>query len=144
MQFGGLYLHNIKLHCAAQQAAYMRRVTTVPFYDTFDQETIQHILNHTELSTVVCSDELLDHVINAKPACPHLKFVVRVESSPSQALQNRCKERAIELFTFQAVAQLRQATHRYLLSPAEYVISPFCYPSCHTSLPTPEMPPERN
>lgn len=121
------------------QAAYMRRATTVPFYETFDQETIEYIINHTELQTVVCTDELLQRLIDAKPACQHLKFVVRMDSSPNQELKNKCKDVGIDLYTFEEVEQLGQTNPRDALLPEDDDIATFCYTSGTTGVPKAAM-----
>jgi len=117
----------------------MRRVTTVPFYETFDQSTIEYIMNHTELPTVVCSDELLRRVMDAKPACPHLKFVVRMDSAPNPELKQQCKDLGVELYSFEEVEQLGQANPRETLSPVDDDIATFCYTSGTTGVPKAAM-----
>mmetsp|Transcript_16448 Transcript_16448/g.32685 ORF Transcript_16448/g.32685 Transcript_16448/m.32685 type:complete len:690 (+) Transcript_16448:36-2105(+) len=62
----GLYLKNCPEWVIVEHACYSVGAATVPMYDTLGPETVQYILQHTDLETVVCASGGLAALVAAK------------------------------------------------------------------------------
>eukprot|EP00906_Rhabdomonas_costata_P018648 RCo027207 len=59
----GIYGKNCLRWVVAQQAVYWAGMTVVPLYDTFGQEAVQYIIEHSALSVVIVSPENLPRLL---------------------------------------------------------------------------------
>ena len=48
-------------------------VTTVALYDTLGADAQRYVIDQTELTTIVCSDDLVDKILAIKQADDHLE-----------------------------------------------------------------------
>lgn len=55
-------------------------MTTVPLYDTLGADAIKHIINQTELKTVVCSKDKVKNLLHLKADLPTLKAIVSMDA----------------------------------------------------------------
>lgn len=47
-------------------------VTTVALYDTLGTDAMRYVLNQTELTTILCSDDLVEKILSIKQADDHM------------------------------------------------------------------------
>lgn len=72
----GIFLKNTSTWVITENACYYLNITTIPLYDTLNNETLEYIINQTELQTVVCSSKELEIIMNISKNCPTLKTII--------------------------------------------------------------------
>eukprot|EP01012_Entosiphon_sulcatum_P032260 TRINITY_DN41048_c0_g1_i1.p1 TRINITY_DN41048_c0_g1~~TRINITY_DN41048_c0_g1_i1.p1 ORF type:complete len:728 (+),score=132.01 TRINITY_DN41048_c0_g1_i1:30-2186(+) len=113
----------------AEQGLFSAGGTTVPLYDTLGEETVQMIINETELTTVLTAEphETLK-VIHAAAHCPTLRTIIQVE--PVQDDQREKAQKAnVRLLHFEEVEAAGRAHPREPTPPSANAIATFCYTS---------------
>jgi long-chain acyl-CoA synthetase len=76
----GISSHNRVEWFVADIACSMYGLTTVPIHHHIKDEEREFILNQTELSTVICSGQLVAKFIEAKSKSPNLKHVIDMDN----------------------------------------------------------------
>jgi long-chain acyl-CoA synthetase len=77
----GIFLKNSPAWIVAENAAYYLNAVVVPLYDTLGTDTLEFIVNLTELQTIVCSSRELKILMNVASLCPRLKTVIVTDQS---------------------------------------------------------------
>ncbi len=76
----GISSHNRVEWFIADIACGMYGLTSVPIHHHIKDEEREFILNHTELSTVICSGKLVSKFNEARSKCPNLKHVIDMDN----------------------------------------------------------------
>jgi long-chain acyl-CoA synthetase len=76
---------------------------TVPLYDTLGADAIKHIINQTELRTVVCSKDKVKNLLHLKPSLPSLKLIICMDSV-NEDIVKAAKEQGGKFWTLQVVS----------------------------------------
>ena len=92
----------------AHMGNYMTGGTTIALYDTLGADAARFVCDLTQLSTIVCSDDLVGPMIKLKADDPDkkmtkLKTIVQFEKNISSDNTNAAKENGIEIMTFDDV-----------------------------------------
>ncbi|KAL6063087.1 medium-chain fatty acid-CoA ligase faa2 [Balamuthia mandrillaris] len=72
----GLWSKNREEWILAEQACNAYGLVTVAIYDTFGEEAVSYVIEHAEISTVVCAPESLRTLSKVIKDCPNLKHVI--------------------------------------------------------------------
>jgi len=139
----GLYLANCPEWTIVEHACYAIGAATVPMYDTLGPETVQYILKHTDLATVVCSSAGLAGLAAAKEELgpgSAFKTVVLVDgvTARSAALSKSVGLECLSLAKVESIGACAsdpsnpQAHHR---PPSGFDVATLCYTSGTTGTP---------
>lgn len=138
----GLYLPNCMEWVISEHAIYSIGGATVPFYDTLGPDTVEFILQHTRVSTLVCSRNQLAHVCKAASANrgndATFQTAILVDGVTPEAA-NMAKQANIQVMSFakvEAVGAEKIATTGHKHSPPNPEdIATFSYTSGTTGTP---------
>lgn len=117
----------------AEQAAFMFNLNTVPLYDTLGKEAIVHIINETELKTIVASADKIDLLLELKPNLPSLTTIVSMDPV-SEELCLRAKNNEVELLSFEELEIEGQKQIHKARPPKSDDIATICYTSGTTGI----------
>ena len=138
----GIYMKNCPEWILCEYACYGIKAACVPLYHTLDLDSLKYIINHTGLTTVVCSLEHseLDNLcqLKCKGDIPSLHAVVLNEESLALVpivTATLAKKAGLKLYTIWDVVRIGQAFPTQLLTPAPSDIATFCYTSGTTGVP---------
>ena len=67
----------------ADYAGHTQSMVTVPLYDTLSKNAIEYIINHAEVSVVVCDVNTINEILKVRQLCKTLKYVVLCDSMES-------------------------------------------------------------
>jgi len=81
----GLYSKNKPEWTMTEHACNAHALITVAIYDTFGPESVEYVINHSELKLVVASPECISKVLKAAPSCPNMKTIVQIGESLDKA-----------------------------------------------------------
>jgi len=96
----GIYSKNRWEWFVTYIAAITQSIVVVPIYDTLGPDAVKYIVEHGDLSYVVCSGENFDKLLESAPDCPHLKIVILLDQvSPKQI--EKAKSLGLTLFFFE-------------------------------------------
>ncbi|PFX12678.1 Long chain acyl-CoA synthetase 6, peroxisomal [Stylophora pistillata] len=66
-------------------------------YDTHGAEECIYIINHANLSTIVCNEDKVSSLLENAHLCKELKTLLKIGSSVNQGQDQKAKDMAIEL-----------------------------------------------
>jgi long-chain acyl-CoA synthetase len=72
----GIYSINRPEWVTTSIACTFQNLTYVPLYDTLGPDAAKYIVNHAELTTVVCSAKTFPQLAKCAPECPSLKNII--------------------------------------------------------------------
>ncbi|KAG9407027.1 Long chain acyl-CoA synthetase 7 peroxisomal [Aphanomyces cochlioides] len=113
----GIFSKNRSEWILTEHACSRMAYILVPFYDTLGSTAIPYIINHTEMRVLVCSNDLVSKVLEAKASgCPSLKVVISMEAvTREQISQASCV--GVALLSLREVESVPEATGRSFLRP---------------------------
>lgn len=80
MKLLGFYSKNRMEWVIAEQACYAYSIIPVPLYDTLGADSVEYVVNQTELATILCSSvETLTVIDGVKPNSPSLTTIIQME-----------------------------------------------------------------
>jgi len=123
-----LYLKNRTEWVIAEQACFRQGAATVPMYDTLGPDTVEMILNETELTTVLTTPGCLPALKECKARCPSLQNVIYVdELPPTEAAALAAL--GLKVFSFRDVENAGSANPVAAQPPSGDSVATFCYTS---------------
>ena len=138
----GIYMKNCPEWILCEYACYGIKAACVPLYHTLDLDSLEYIINHTALTTVVCNLEHseLDNLcqLKCKGNIPSLKAVILNEESLAlvpKVTTALAKKGGLKLYSIWDVVRIGQAFPSKLTNPAPTDIATFCYTSGTTGVP---------
>ncbi len=135
LQLLGLYMKNCSAWCLAEYACYRMGAATVPLYDTLGQDTIEFVLNQTQVSACVCSSAELAKLCEVAKVCPYLKYVLLNASTASSEQKNMCLNAKLMLYTLDEIDRIGRAYPCQATPPSAESLATFCYTSGTTGNP---------
>lgn len=76
----GISSHNRVEWFVSDIACGMYGLTVIPIHHHIKDEERDYILNQTEMSTIICSGQLVSKFIEAKSRCPNLKYIIDMDN----------------------------------------------------------------
>ena len=138
----GIYMKNNSSWTIAEYACYSQSVTTVPLYDTLGPDTVEFIVNHTQMMTILCTPLELNVLMNLKCAgkCPSLRCVILTAyfSEPEQqhaAAAVVGDQSLLRVLTLSQVCRVGSAYPIRPRPPNPSTIATLCYTSGTTGQP---------
>lgn len=108
-------------------------IPNVSLYDTLGPETSEYIINHSELSIILCSLDKVATLLDIAKKCPTLKVIIAMDSpyhglqeSPLPILQKWASQLGITLLSFPSILALGKKNprpHRPPKPDDTYIIS---------------------
>jgi long-chain acyl-CoA synthetase len=85
----GLYVKNCVEWVLGEHAIYTLGGATVPLYDTLGSDVVQYILNHTDLTAVLCSQCEVQSLCDAKQSgkCNKFQYIIVIDGVTDNLLQ---------------------------------------------------------
>ena len=131
----GIYMKNCSSWVLAEYACYTISAATVPLYDTLGPETVQFVINQTQLSACLCSSLELHRLCNIASACPSLRYLLLNEVVASQEQYNLAAMAGLKLFTIHDIERIGRAFPCTAIPPSAQTLATFCYTSGTTGDP---------
>jgi long-chain acyl-CoA synthetase len=138
----GIYMKNCPEWILFEYACYAIRAATVPLYHTLDLPSLKYIVEHTQMTSIVCSLEHgeLDNLcqLRSEGAIPALQTVILNIESLSlvpPAVISKAKRCDLRLTCIWDVARVGRAYPARLSTPASTDVATFCYTSGTTGVP---------
>ena len=148
MRFLGIYSRNRVEWVLCYLASHSNSITPVPVYDTLGEVAIEHILNQTQLSTLVLEPKgfkkIIDMIKHKKTA--KLKNIIAIEGEDFPDEIKELKELGMSIYTFEEICEKgRNEGKNIELTPCKPTdIAIICYTSGTTGKPKGAMMPHQN
>ncbi|KXN74686.1 acetyl-CoA synthetase-like protein [Conidiobolus coronatus NRRL 28638] len=127
-------------------------VTSVGLFDTYGQDILEYVLNHSEVRMIVASGNMIHRLLKTKQDIPKLKVIISMDPVPkedppgsaSHILRNWAESKGIYIYDFNEVDRFGYLNpeNPYIQSP-EHVVT-LCYTSGTTGNPKGAMITNRN
>ncbi|KXN74687.1 acetyl-CoA synthetase-like protein [Conidiobolus coronatus NRRL 28638] len=127
-------------------------VTSVGLFDTYGQDVLEYVLNHSEVRMIVASGNMIHRLLKTKQDIPKLKVIISMDPVPkedppgsaSHILRNWAESKGIHIYDFNEVDRLGYLNPEdpYIQSP-EHVVT-LCYTSGTTGNPKGAMMTNKN
>ena len=118
---------------------------TVALYDTLGPDTVEFVINHAELETVICSGDHIADLLKLRHKLPNLKTIISMDSidevtrpgvaSKSDIVKAWAAEKEINLVDFNFIEELGKKNRRTLNSPNASDLACIMYTSGTTGMP---------
>ena len=134
----GVYMKNCSSWIVAEYAAYSQSAATVPLYDTLGPDTVEFIIDQTQLTTLVCTLSELGVLeeLKKKGKCPSLKSVILTAYSVEPLVPQTPNGCGLTVYT---LTQLRKLGTSYPCHPrppkSPSCLATLCYTSGTTGVP---------
>ncbi|KAI8318315.1 acetyl-CoA synthetase-like protein [Martensiomyces pterosporus] len=76
----GIFMSNRTEWVIAEFACYYQRLVSVPVYEALGQAAVEHVINETDLKTIVCTNENARYMLHMIEAIPVVHSLVVVDS----------------------------------------------------------------
>ncbi|KAI7899938.1 uncharacterized protein BX663DRAFT_477474 [Cokeromyces recurvatus] len=118
---------------------------TVALYDTLGPDTVEYVINHAELETIVCSGDHIADLLKLKHMLPHLKTIISMDSidepsrpgiaSKSDIIKAWATEKNVQLVDFNFIEDLGKKNRRSYNYPKSEDLACIMYTSGTTGMP---------
>lgn len=130
----GFYSKNRPEWVVAEQGCFSQAIIPVPAYDTLGADSIAYVVNQTEMTTMLCSAEVIGNMIACKPQCPSLKNIIQMEPVGAE-LREKAQSAGLRVLSFDEVEAAGRQNPQPLRPPNPLDIATFCYTSGTTGDP---------
>lgn len=133
--FIGIYGPNCTEWVLSDLGCQMFSMISVPLYDTHGSEECLYIINHAELSTIVCKGDQVPMLLEHAHSCKGLKNMVKMGSQVTEEENTTAKGLGIRLISFEDLEDLgkKSFSERKPAKPED--VFTICYTSGTTGTP---------
>jgi long-chain acyl-CoA synthetase len=100
--------------------------------DTLGAETVEFIINHSEISAIVASKVVIPNLLKVAHKCPRLKLIISMDplvGDASNVLQQWAIDRKVTLKDWKEVEMIGRKNLRKHTPPSPETIACICYTS---------------
>lgn len=118
---------------------------TIALYDTLGPDTVEFVINHAEIETVICSGDHIADLLKIKHKLPKLKTIISMDrineisqqgvASKTDIIKAWAAEKDINLIDFETVELLGKKNRRSYNYPAPDDLACIMYTSGTTGMP---------
>ncbi|KAJ3082496.1 Long chain acyl-CoA synthetase 7 peroxisomal [Quaeritorhiza haematococci] len=139
----GVYSINRPEWIIADAAGQAYSLVPIPLFDTLGPDSVEYIVNHATLSTVVTSLDKVINLLAVAERCPCLKVIISMDPLETEGivpaagpiLKKYAEEKGIKLFTFKEVEELGKTNRLAPRPPKPDDLYTICYTSGTTGKP---------
>lgn len=133
--FIGIYGPNRLEWALADLGCQMFSMISVPVYDTHGPEECIYIINHAELSTIICNDDKVSLLLEHAHSCRGLKNLVKIGTQVTQEESSRAEGLGLRLISLADLEEIgkKSFVERKPAKPED--ICTVCYTSGTTGKP---------
>ncbi|KAI8322407.1 acetyl-CoA synthetase-like protein [Martensiomyces pterosporus] len=146
----GIYSINRAEWVLAEFGGFRGRRYSVALYDTLGVKSVEYIMNHAEVSVIVCSIDKIPRLLKIKDAIPGLKAIISMDSFDEHAknpvarpftvnsirvLQEWAESKGVALFDVKQVIEMGRANPTVPRLPTAADVCTICYTSGTTGNP---------
>lgn len=99
----GIFAKNRPEWFIAEHACYSQSLIPVALYDTLGPDAVTYILNHAEISVIVCSQDKIAKILQSATKVPTLKYIIQMEPQGDPNLIRDAESKGITLYSFAEV-----------------------------------------
>ncbi|KAJ6248158.1 long-chain-fatty-acid--coa ligase 5 [Anaeramoeba flamelloides] len=89
----------------ASHGCYPYSLINVALYDTLGEESSKFILNQTETKYLVCKKSKIPKILELKPDCPNLKYIICIDEDNVEKYQEELEEVGLTILTMKQVIE---------------------------------------
>ncbi|KAJ1719582.1 medium-chain fatty acid-CoA ligase faa2 [Coemansia erecta] len=109
----GLFLANSIEWVLVEFASYYQRIVSVPLYETMTQNALEHVINESEMSVIVCTAQNARMLLDISTSIPNVQALIIVDSFSSELVQvGESKRVSVRLFH-----QVEEAGAKQMVEP---------------------------
>eukprot|EP00698_Gefionella_okellyi_P023298 TRINITY_DN7917_c0_g1_i1.p1 TRINITY_DN7917_c0_g1~~TRINITY_DN7917_c0_g1_i1.p1 ORF type:complete len:672 (-),score=122.89 TRINITY_DN7917_c0_g1_i1:107-2122(-) len=130
----GLYSVNNEHWVVGEQACYQQSFIVVSIYDTLGAEVCEFVINHADITTILCEANKLDNVMKAATKCPNLKTIIVMESV-SEDQREKAQHKNLVVMSMREVEEAGRAHKSQVKLPHDADLCTIMYTSGTTGDP---------
>ncbi|RIA95101.1 hypothetical protein C1645_758188 [Glomus cerebriforme] len=143
----GIYSINRPEWFITDQSNCAYNLITIALYDTLGPDTVEYVVNHSEISIIVASVDLIPGLIQLAPKVPSLKVIISMDeleddspvpfgsTNTGKVLKHWAEDKGIVLLSFSEVEKLGKQNSRKHNPPSPNDLACICYTSGTTGIP---------
>lgn len=133
--FIGIYGPNRVEWTLTDLACEMFSMVTVPVYDTHGPKDCIYIINHAEISTIVCNEDKVSSLLEHAHSCKGLKYLIKIGTQVTEEQSTTAKGLGLQIMSFSELEELGEKNPRELNPAKPEDILTVCYTSGTTGPP---------
>lgn len=130
----GFYSKNRLEWVLAEQACFSQAIVTCPMYDTLGPDSVAYVIKQTEMTTLICSADVVKNVLACKSECPTLKCVIQMEPVSAEG-KKQAEAAGVQILSMLEVEEAGAKQPLKHRPPIPEDIFTFCYTSGTTGDP---------
>ena len=141
--FVGIYAANKVEWILTDIACQAYSMISVPLYDSLGADACTYIINHAEISMIVCDGNKLDVLLEKADQCPQLKHVIKIGDVSDEDVQNAGKF-GITIRSFKDLEEMGRNNRKEVSPGKPDDVYTVCFTSGTTGTPKGAMITNRN
>lgn len=133
--FIGIYGPNRVEWALTDLGCQMFSMISVPVYDTHGAEECIYIINHANLSTIVCNEDKVPLLLEKAQLCKELKNLIKIGSSVTQEEDKKAKDMGLNLISMTNLEDIGKESYQERKPAKPEDILTVCYTSGTTGPP---------
>ena len=98
----GFYSVNREEALVTEVSGWSQSLTTVFLYDTLGPDSLEYIINHSEISVLVASEDKINKILAVSSKCPTLKYIIILPTTKKTDFQSS----TVKLLNYREVMEM--------------------------------------